>query len=193
MCMHIYIYIYICISEVQTVLKVSQNLRASHVLVRLNMHTGALSCIWLFILRQKCDWWILFSPFQTKLGLVGFIFTISDKAGIGGVFSLTISGKAVTGGFYFHCFRQSCDWWVATHIKTGQKGYIPSNYVCTDDNSPQAQEWVDVTSTLWTCIFLHGGFFHHFYGHYKSFIHSFTASSSLSVSSIQRLSSYKHN
>ena len=94
---HAYIYIYICISEVQTVLKVSQNLRASHVLVRLNMHTGALSCIWLFILRQKCDWWILFSSFQTKLWLVGFIFTISDKAGI--------------GGFYFHHFRQSWDWW----------------------------------------------------------------------------------
>lgn len=36
---------------------------------------------------------------------------------------------------------QNCDWWVASHLKTGQKGYIPSNYVCTDDNSPQAQDW----------------------------------------------------
>lgn len=36
---------------------------------------------------------------------------------------------------------KSCDWWVATNMKSGQKGYIPSNYVCTDDNSPQAQDW----------------------------------------------------
>ncbi|PVD35763.1 hypothetical protein C0Q70_02726 [Pomacea canaliculata] len=36
---------------------------------------------------------------------------------------------------------QNLDWWVATHLRTGQKGYIPSNYVCTDDNSPQAQDW----------------------------------------------------
>ncbi|XP_076462223.1 tyrosine-protein kinase Yes-like [Babylonia areolata] len=36
---------------------------------------------------------------------------------------------------------QNCDWWVALHVKTKQRGYIPSNYVCMDDNSPQAQEW----------------------------------------------------
>lgn len=33
------------------------------------------------------------------------------------------------------------DWWLATHLKTGATGYIPSNYVCVDDNSPQAQDW----------------------------------------------------
>ncbi|XP_052278638.1 tyrosine-protein kinase SRK3-like isoform X3 [Dreissena polymorpha] len=33
------------------------------------------------------------------------------------------------------------DWWVATHISTGQKGYIPSDYVIKDDNSPQSQDW----------------------------------------------------
>lgn len=33
------------------------------------------------------------------------------------------------------------DWLIATHLKTGVKGYIPSNYVCTDDDSPQAQDW----------------------------------------------------
>jgi len=40
------------------------------------------------------------------------------------------------------CFSQNSDWWVATHMNTGQKGYIPSNYVTKDDNSPQSQEWV---------------------------------------------------
>ncbi|KAK7099626.1 tyrosine-protein kinase Lyn-like isoform X2 [Littorina saxatilis] len=33
------------------------------------------------------------------------------------------------------------DWWMATHLTTLQKGYVPHNYVCTDDNSPQTQEW----------------------------------------------------
>ncbi|XP_041359598.1 tyrosine-protein kinase SRK2-like [Gigantopelta aegis] len=33
------------------------------------------------------------------------------------------------------------DWWVATNLRTGMKGYVPSNYVCKDDNSPQAQDW----------------------------------------------------
>lgn len=32
-------------------------------------------------------------------------------------------------------------WWHATLAKTGKSGYIPSNYVCVDDNSPQAQDW----------------------------------------------------
>lgn len=36
---------------------------------------------------------------------------------------------------------QSCDWWVAYHLTTKKKGYIPSNYVTKDDNSPQAQDW----------------------------------------------------
>ncbi|XP_050400024.1 tyrosine-protein kinase SRK2 [Patella vulgata] len=36
---------------------------------------------------------------------------------------------------------QTGDWWVATHLRTKQKGYIPSNYVCQDDNSPQSQDW----------------------------------------------------
>ena len=82
---------------------------------------------WCFLshhFRQRCNWWVLFSLFQTKLGLVGFIFTVSDKAVIGGFyfqfqtklglvgFIFTVSDKAVIGGFYFHCFRQSCDWWV---------------------------------------------------------------------------------
>ncbi|XP_060082185.1 tyrosine-protein kinase SRK2-like isoform X1 [Ylistrum balloti] len=36
---------------------------------------------------------------------------------------------------------QNCDWWMARHMATGQTGYIPSNYVCKDDNTPQAQDW----------------------------------------------------
>ncbi|XP_067677182.1 proto-oncogene tyrosine-protein kinase Src-like [Haliotis asinina] len=36
---------------------------------------------------------------------------------------------------------QNSDWWIATSVKTGQQGYIPSNYVCKDDDSPQAQDW----------------------------------------------------
>lgn len=36
---------------------------------------------------------------------------------------------------------QNSDWWVARHLTTGQKGYIPSNYVSKDDNSPQSQDW----------------------------------------------------
>ncbi|KAK7491957.1 hypothetical protein BaRGS_00016803, partial [Batillaria attramentaria] len=32
-------------------------------------------------------------------------------------------------------------WWLATHLKTGQHGYIPSNYVCKNDNSLEAQDW----------------------------------------------------
>ena len=30
-------------------------------------------------------------------------------------------------------------WWIATNIRTGQSGYIPSNYVGRDDN-PESQE-----------------------------------------------------
>lgn len=41
---------------------------------------------------------------------------------------------------FLFIFRQSCDWWVAYHLTTKKKGYIPSNYVTKDDNSPQAQE-----------------------------------------------------
>ncbi|PVD35762.1 hypothetical protein C0Q70_02725 [Pomacea canaliculata] len=33
------------------------------------------------------------------------------------------------------------DWWLAVHLDTGENGYVPSNYVCEDDNSPQAQDW----------------------------------------------------
>ncbi|XP_076450986.1 tyrosine-protein kinase HCK-like [Babylonia areolata] len=36
---------------------------------------------------------------------------------------------------------QSDDWWLATHLKTGKKGYIPYNYVSLDDNSPKSQDW----------------------------------------------------
>lgn len=36
---------------------------------------------------------------------------------------------------------QNCDWWLATHAVTGKIGYIPSNYVCKDDNSIQTQDW----------------------------------------------------
>ncbi|XP_053394693.1 tyrosine-protein kinase SRK2-like [Mercenaria mercenaria] len=36
---------------------------------------------------------------------------------------------------------QNSDWWVARHLTTGDKGYIPSNYVTKDDNSPQSQDW----------------------------------------------------
>lgn len=33
------------------------------------------------------------------------------------------------------------DWWVATHLTTGAVGYIPSNYVCKNDDSLEAQDW----------------------------------------------------
>ncbi|BFZ16711.1 hypothetical protein BsWGS_19750 [Bradybaena similaris] len=33
------------------------------------------------------------------------------------------------------------DWWLATHLKTHKKGYIPSNYVIKDGTSPQTQDW----------------------------------------------------
>ncbi|XP_050400801.2 tyrosine-protein kinase SRK2 [Patella vulgata] len=33
------------------------------------------------------------------------------------------------------------DWLLATHMKTNKKGYIPSNYVCNDDNSIESQDW----------------------------------------------------
>lgn len=35
----------------------------------------------------------------------------------------------------------NCDWWMARHLTTGLQGYIPSNYVSKDDDSPQAQDW----------------------------------------------------
>ena len=34
------------------------------------------------------------------------------------------------------------DWWLAKHTKSGQTGYIPSNYVVADDNRPETQEYV---------------------------------------------------
>lgn len=37
--------------------------------------------------------------------------------------------------------QQTGDWWLAYHEKTGQRGYIPSNYICEDNNSAQAQDW----------------------------------------------------
>ncbi|NP_001191506.1 Src tyrosine kinase 1 [Aplysia californica] len=33
------------------------------------------------------------------------------------------------------------DWWLAVHLKTKNKGYIPSNYVAKDDATPQTQDW----------------------------------------------------
>ncbi|XP_076440460.1 tyrosine-protein kinase yes-like [Babylonia areolata] len=36
---------------------------------------------------------------------------------------------------------QNGDWWLALHLKNGQRGYVPCNYVCTDDGTPQAQDW----------------------------------------------------
>lgn len=36
---------------------------------------------------------------------------------------------------------QNSDWWVARHLVTNDKGYIPSNYVTKDDDSPQSQDW----------------------------------------------------
>jgi len=41
------------------------------------------------------------------------------------------------------------DWWLAKHVVTGEQGYIPSNYVVEDDNSPESQEYV-------SCIFHFG-------------------------------------
>jgi len=37
---------------------------------------------------------------------------------------------------------ENVDWWLARHTVTGEQGYIPSNYVVEDDNSPESQEWV---------------------------------------------------
>ncbi|XP_061180887.1 tyrosine-protein kinase SRK2-like [Saccostrea echinata] len=36
---------------------------------------------------------------------------------------------------------QNCDWWMARHMATGQTGYIPSNYISKDDDTPQTQDW----------------------------------------------------
>lgn len=36
---------------------------------------------------------------------------------------------------------ENCDWWIATHLSTGKTGYVPSNYVCKDDNTIQTQDW----------------------------------------------------
>ncbi|CAL1528120.1 unnamed protein product [Lymnaea stagnalis] len=33
------------------------------------------------------------------------------------------------------------DWWLATHLKSKNTGYIPSNYVIKDDQTPQSQDW----------------------------------------------------
>lgn len=32
------------------------------------------------------------------------------------------------------------DWWVAKDPRTGREGYIPSNYVVKDDDTPESQE-----------------------------------------------------
>lgn len=37
-------------------------------------------------------------------------------------------------------YSENQDWWVAKHLGTGQKGYIPSNYVVKNDNNPETQE-----------------------------------------------------
>jgi len=37
---------------------------------------------------------------------------------------------------------ENTDWWLARHTVTGEQGYIPSNYVVEDDNSPESQEYV---------------------------------------------------
>ncbi|XP_053390603.1 tyrosine-protein kinase HCK-like, partial [Mercenaria mercenaria] len=36
---------------------------------------------------------------------------------------------------------RDCDWWAARHLTTGEKGYIPSNFVTKDEYSPQSQDW----------------------------------------------------
>lgn len=33
------------------------------------------------------------------------------------------------------------DWWQGRHLRTGQIGYVPKNYIVVDDNSLQSQEW----------------------------------------------------
>ncbi|XP_041359258.1 tyrosine-protein kinase SRK2-like [Gigantopelta aegis] len=43
------------------------------------------------------------------------------------------------------------DWWTATNVRTGKTGFVPCNYICKDDNSPEAQEWwwnVDRSETM---------------------------------------------
>ncbi len=37
-------------------------------------------------------------------------------------------------------FSENCDWWLAKHLVSGVVGYIPSNYVAKDDNTPESQE-----------------------------------------------------
>ena len=34
------------------------------------------------------------------------------------------------------------DWWLARHTTTQLQGYIPSNYIVEDDNTPESQELV---------------------------------------------------
>lgn len=37
-------------------------------------------------------------------------------------------------------------WWLARHLKTGQQGYIPSNYVAVENGlSTQMEAWYDIT------------------------------------------------
>ena len=36
---------------------------------------------------------------------------------------------------------QEDDWWVAVHLTTHEKGYIPSNYVVVDDTAAENQDW----------------------------------------------------
>ena len=86
----------------QNVLRVSQNLRAWHVLVRLNMHTGTLSYICLFWgksviggfyfhhFRQSCGWY----------------------SGTGRFYFHHFRQHGGWWCFFSHHFRQSCNWWV---------------------------------------------------------------------------------
>ncbi|XP_067679720.1 tyrosine-protein kinase Yes-like [Haliotis asinina] len=46
-------------------------------------------------------------------------------------------------GDYFYVDESSLDndWWLATNVETGKRGYIPSNYVCKDDQSTETKDW----------------------------------------------------
>jgi len=46
------------------------------------------------------------------------------------------------------------DWWLARHTRTGQTGYIPSNYVVEDDNRPETQESVFTAAIICTKLLI---------------------------------------
>uniref|UniRef100_A0A671KZX6 Tyrosine-protein kinase n=1 Tax=Sinocyclocheilus anshuiensis TaxID=1608454 RepID=A0A671KZX6_9TELE len=73
-------------------------------------------------------------------GLTPFGGSSSVITPFGGAASSSFSTVAVSNPFPGGVTGEEGDWWEARSINTGQKGYIPSNYVAPAD-SIQAEEW----------------------------------------------------